>query len=101
MSQSTSDSKNDDEPRVQASPPRKPTSKDDPVYYDERQLVCSPNTCSFCGKFNTLCSELDKEMIEDWTKETNPFLCQECDDLCWVHERPVINTPLKACVCYK
>ena len=70
-----------------------------PVHY-ERPLYCKANTCSYCGKSSPLCMELDPDMVEEWEDENNhPILCQECDDLCWIHERPVVDTPHTACCC--
>ena len=66
----------------------------------EVPMYCKEGTCSFCGKFSTLCSDIEQESVENWGDvNNNPILCQECDDLCWVHERPVNNTPSTACVC--
>jgi hypothetical protein len=64
------------------------------------KLYCKSGTCSFCFKVSKLCFEFEPTLHDDWTDENNkPILCQECDDLCWIHERPVINTPHSACVC--
>jgi hypothetical protein len=68
----------------------------DPIHY-EKQLVCKAGTCSFCFKFSNLCADIE---IDFWEDENNhPILCQECDDLCWVHERPVKDAPHTSCVC--
>ena len=70
----------------------------DPIHYEK--LYCKTGTCSFCFKVSKLCFEFEPTLDDDWTDENNkPILCQECDDLCWIHERPVLNTPHSACVC--
>jgi hypothetical protein len=70
------------------------------VVHVDPPLYCKNGTCSYCGKYGELCMELEPDMVEEWEDENNkPILCQECDDLCWIHERPVINTPLTACCC--
>jgi hypothetical protein len=70
-----------------------------PIHY-EKPLYCKEGTCSFCFKPSQLCFEFEPTLDDDWSDENNkPILCQECDDLCWIHERPVINTPQSACVC--
>ena len=70
------------------------------VIHYEKPLVCKEGTCLFCFKYSKLCTEFEPDLVEDWDDENNnPILCQECDDLCWIHERPVQGTPLSACVC--
>ena len=72
------------------------------VIHYEKPLFCKVGTCSFCFKYSELCTEFEPDLVEDWDDENNhPILCQECDDLCWIHERPVLNTPLSACVCFQ
>ena len=69
-----------------------------PIHFEK--LYCKAGTCSFCFKVSKLCFEFEPTLDDDWTDENNkPILCQECDDLCWIHERPVLNTPHSACVC--
>ena len=70
------------------------------VIHYEKPLYCKEGTCLFCFKFNTLCTEFEPDLVEDWDDaNNNPILCQECDDLCWIHERPVRGTPHTACCC--
>ena len=70
------------------------------VVHYEKPMYCKSGTCSFCGKFSQLCAEFDSDLLEDWEDQNNnPVLCQECDDLCWVHERRVRDTPHTACCC--
>ena len=69
------------------------------VIHYENPMHCKSGTCSFCGKFSQLCAEIDAYLVEEWDKNNNLIMCQECDDICWVHERRVHDTPHTACCC--